>query len=133
MLATRALVARVGLRRLLRSAASYLFATAALLPLHAQVGAAAWALWLHVSLVFFGITLMFPSATSLALEPLGSVAGFASSALGFASTFLAGVLGNVLGRWSEGDPVRFAAGWAVLAACAVLLTRWAVARARDTA
>lgn len=131
MLVTRALVVRVGLRRLVWSTAAYLFVVTGLLPLHASGWSSPWGLWLHISLVFFGITLTFPNATSLALEPLGSVAGFASSALGFASTFLAGLLGNALGQWSEGDPVRFALGWVVLATLSLAATQWAVAGGRE--
>ncbi len=131
MLVTRALVARVGLRRIVLSTATYLFVVTALLPLHARGWFSPWGLWLHISLVFFGITLTFPNTTSLALEPLGSVAGFASSTLGFASTLLAGLLGNALGQWSEGDPLRFALGWVALAALSVAATRWAVAGGRE--
>lgn len=125
MLVTRALVGRLGVQRLVRAAAVYLFVVAALLPLHAAGAGSVVLFWLHLSLAFFGITLTFPSATSLALEPLGRVAGFASSAVGFASTFLAGLVGNALGQWSGGDPVRFAWGWAALAAAALVLSRWA--------
>lgn len=123
MVLTRSLVARLGVRRLLHGAAAYLAAVAVLLPLHARSETSVVALWLHVSLAFFGITLTFPNATSLALERLGKVAGFGSSAVGFASTFTAGVLGNALGQWSAGEPVRFAWGWAVLAVAV-----WAAAR-----
>jgi DHA1 family bicyclomycin/chloramphenicol resistance-like MFS transporter len=125
MLATRALVGRVGVRSLLRKAAVYLCAVAVLLPLHVHVGGSVVALWLHLSLVFFGITLTFPNATSLALERLGPIAGFASSAVGFASTFVAGLVGNALGQWSGGHPVRFAWGWAVLAVLALVASRGA--------
>lgn len=122
MLATRALVGRLGVRRLLRAGAVYLSAVAALLPLHASVGGSVVALWVHLSLVFFGITLTFPNATSLALERLGPIAGFASSAVGFVSTFVAGIAGNALGQWSAGHPVRFAWGWAALAVLALAAT-----------
>lgn len=118
MLATRVLVPRLGVRRLLRVGGGYLAGVALLLPLHAVALRSVAAFWLHVSLAFFGITLTFPNATSLALEPLGRVAGFASSAVGFASTFAAGLLGNLLGQWSGGEPVRFAWGWASLAVMA---------------
>ncbi len=123
MVTTRAWVARLGVRRLLRAAAAYLCTVAALLPVHTASSASPWALWLHLSLAFFGITLTFPNATSLALERLGPVAGFASSAVGFGSTFVAGVLGNALGQWSGGVPGRFAWGWAALAALALLASR----------
>lgn len=126
MLATRAWVARVGLRRLVRIAAAYQCGVALLLPLHATFLTSVVAFWLHVSLVFFGITLTFPNATSLALERLGRVAGFASSTVGFSSTLLAGVVGNAVGQWSMGEPTRFALGWLVLSILA-----WAASRGVD--
>ncbi|MDR7610322.1 MAG: MFS transporter, partial [Armatimonadota bacterium] len=125
MVATRALVERLGVRRLVRTAAAYLCAVTALLPLHAGARGPVGALWLHLSLAFFGITLTFPNATSLSLERLGHVAGFASSAVGFASTFVAGLVGNALGQWSGGHPVRFAWGWAALGALVLVTSRWA--------
>lgn len=125
MIATRALVERLGVRRLVRSAAAYLFVVTVLLPLHAGARGPAGALWLHLSLGFFGITLTFPNATSLALERLGEVAGFASSTVGFASTFVAGLVGNIVGQWSGGHPVRFAWGWAALGTLVLVTSRWA--------
>jgi len=123
MLATRVWVVRLGVRGLVRAAAGYLCALTLLLPLHAVFLPSVAGFWLHVSLVFFGITLTFPNATSLALDQLGRVAGFASSAVGFTGTFLAGLVGNVLGQWSAGDPLRFSLGWLVLGVAA-----WAISR-----
>ena len=117
------MVPRLGVRRLLEAGVGYLAGVTLLLPLHAVALGSISAFWLHLSLAFFGITLIFPNATSLALEPLGRVAGFASSAVGFASTFAAGLLGNLLGQWSGGEPVRFAWGWAALAVVAVVGSR----------
>jgi DHA1 family bicyclomycin/chloramphenicol resistance-like MFS transporter len=133
MLATRALVGRLGVRRLVRGAAVYLCLVTLLLPLHAAGVGSVVLFWLHLSLAFFGITLTFPNATSLALERLGRVAGFASSTVGFASTFVAGLVGNALGQWSGGDPRRFAWGWAALGAATFLLSRWAGCPAEGSA
>ncbi len=120
MLCTGLAVHRVGLRAFLRWSLLFLVGATVLFPLHVRLIRDPILVWLHTSLVFFGIGLVFPNALSLALEPMGRIAGFASSVVGFSSSLLASLLGNLLGQWSGGEPFRFGVGWLVLSLLALL-------------
>ncbi|MDR7415948.1 MAG: multidrug effflux MFS transporter [Armatimonadota bacterium] len=124
MLCTGLAVHRLGLRSFLWWSLLCLFTSAALFPLHVLLLRKAILIWLHASLVFFGIGLVFPNAMSLAMEPLGSIAGFASSVVGFSSGLLASSLGTVLSQWTGGDPLRLGVGWLVLGSGALLCGLW---------
>jgi DHA1 family bicyclomycin/chloramphenicol resistance-like MFS transporter len=120
MLCTGLMVHRLGLRAFLRWSLVCLFASAALFPIHVLLLRDPLLIWLHTSLVFFGIGLVFPNAMSLAMEPMGSMAGFASSVVGFSSGLLASSLGTALGQWAGGEPFRLGVGWFLLALAAFL-------------
>ncbi len=120
MLCTGLAVHRVGLRAFLRWSLLFLAGATVLFPLHVRLVRDPLFVWVHTSLVFFGIGLVFPNALSLALEPMGRMAGFASSVVGFSSSLLASLLGNLLGQWSGGEPFRFGVGWLVLSLLALL-------------
>ena len=50
-----------------------------------------WWVWGNVCLFFFGAGLVTPNATALALDPLGSTAGVASSIIGSSQTFASAI------------------------------------------
>jgi len=116
---TGLLVVRLGLRRFLLMALVLLALLGGSFPLHAAVDRTPITLWAHVSLVIFGVGLVFPNAVSLALAPLGRVAGFAASVVGFVSSLMASILGNLTGQWSGGEPVRFGMSWLLLSSLAL--------------
>lgn len=63
---------------------------------------------------FFCFSLVGANFNSLAMEPLGEVAGTASAVLGFASTILAGGLGGWVGQRFDGTTMPIALGFLVL-------------------
>ncbi len=64
----------------------------------------AW-IWLNVCIFFFAVPLMFANATVLALDPLPSIAGVASSIIGTLQNVL-GAVGAVLGASIYNGSVR---------------------------
>lgn len=79
--------------------------------------------------VFFGISmLMMPlfgfvgsNFNSIAMEPLGAIAGTASSTLGFAQTVIGGLVGAIIGQTYDGTVFPLAAGYAVVSALSLLM------------
>lgn len=79
--------------------------------------------------VFFGISmLMMPlfgfvgsNFNSIAMEPLGAIAGTASSTLGFAQTVGGGIVGALIGQAYDGTVFPLAAGYALVSAVAVAM------------
>ncbi|WP_287247703.1 multidrug effflux MFS transporter [Mesorhizobium sp.] len=106
------LVGRIGMRRLSQSALLlFLAISLAWLVVSLQMK---MPLWLFIT--FFACTMVPFGAlganfNALAMEPLGQLAGTASSILGFMQTFLGGVLGTLIGQAFDGTVTPLAAGF----------------------
>jgi DHA1 family bicyclomycin/chloramphenicol resistance-like MFS transporter len=108
-------VGRVGMRRMSQGAL-FLFLGISLVWL-------ALSLWMPIPLVLF--VALFASAmipfgalgsnfNALAMEPLGQLAGTASSFLGFMQTFAGGILGTIIGQAFDGTVTPLAAGFCIV-------------------
>jgi DHA1 family bicyclomycin/chloramphenicol resistance-like MFS transporter len=103
----------------------------------ALVGFTAIALALFLTMTFVGeeLFLFFPlfglmfaffgligsNFNALAMEPLGEIAGTASSAFGFATTTLSGLLGGFIGRSFDGTTRPVILGFFVLGAISIVV------------
>ena len=81
-------------------------------------------LWLFVT--FFACAMVPFGAlganfNALAMEPLGQLAGTASSILGFMQTFLGGILGTLIGQAFNGTVTPLAAGFCSVSVAALLM------------
>lgn len=116
------LVGRFGQRRLSHGALLAYFGLSLLLAGLTAMGPIPF--WL-----FFGISmLMMPlfgfvgsNFNSIAMEPLGAIAGTASSTLGFAQTVGGGIVGALIGQAYDGTVFPLAAGYAMVSAVAVAM------------
>lgn len=111
------LVGRFGQRRLSHGALVAYFVLGVILAALTAMGPIPfWA--------FFGLSLlMMPlfgfvgsNFNSIAMEPLGAIAGTASSTLGFAQTVGGGVVGALIGQAYDGTVFPLAAGYALVSA-----------------
>lgn len=118
------LITRLGLRRVLPAALGLLCAATTYLLSASLLKNSFFVFWLGVLLMFFSIALIFPNANSAALEPLGGIAGFASSLVGFGSTALAFLFGTTISQLSAGDPQHFALGLWLLSGTNLLVLAW---------
>jgi len=64
--------------------------------------------------IMFSFSLVVSNFNALAMEPLGEVAGTASSVLGFAQTVIGAALGAVIGQAFDGTTTPVAVGYCVL-------------------
>ncbi|WP_292050591.1 MULTISPECIES: multidrug effflux MFS transporter [unclassified Brevundimonas] len=71
----------------------------------------------------FGLTM--GNFGSMAMEPMGRIAGTASSLQGFISTIGGAVLGFIIGQSFDGTTVPLTVGFSVLSIIALLLVLWA--------
>lgn len=62
---------------------------------------------------------------SMAMEPMGHIAGTASSAQGFISTVIGALVGFAIGQSFNGTTVPLTVGFAILSVVALLLVLWA--------
>jgi DHA1 family bicyclomycin/chloramphenicol resistance-like MFS transporter len=116
------LVGRFGQRRLSHGALLAYFGFSLLLAGLTAMGPIPF--WL-----FFGISMMMmplfgfvgSNFNSIAMEPLGAIAGTASSTLGFAQTVGGGLVGALIGQAYDGTVFPLAAGYAMVSAVAVVM------------
>jgi MFS transporter, DHA1 family, multidrug resistance protein len=116
------LVRRYGSPRLIRAA----FAALAANNLLALGAAAADAANLPVFLLLqacsmFAFGVLVPNLTAMAMSPLGSIAGTASSMVGFLSTTLGGLLGFAVGQLFDGTIRPVLAGYVIMSVAALLV------------
>ena len=116
------LVGRFGMRRLSQSALLlFLVVSLAWLLVSLEMK---MPLWLFIA---FFASAMVPfgalgaNFNALAMEPLGQLAGTASSILGFMQTFLGGILGTLIGQAFNGTVTPLAAGFCSVSVAALLM------------
>lgn len=116
------LVGRIGSRRISHAA---LLGFIALAMLHVLVGSlggeSLWSFVLVQAAMMFCFGLVAPNFNAMAMEPMGHVAGTASSVMGFVSTVGAALLGFWLGQRFDGSTVPLGQGMAGLGLVALVL------------
>jgi len=81
-------------------------------------------LWLFVGTclaLFFAIGILFGNLNSIAMEPLGHVAGTAAAVIGSTSTLLAVVLAYLIGQAYDGSLFSLSIGFVLLSALSKIL------------
>lgn len=114
------LVTRFGQRRLSHGALiSYGLITGGLMVMSWSADPPFWLfmLALAVAMPLFG--LIGANLNSIAMEPLGAVAGTASSVLGFTQTVGGGIIGGIIGQLYQGHVLTLAAGFVVASVVAL--------------
>ena len=74
---------------------------------------------------FFGIGLLFGNLTTLAMQPLGAIAGTGSAVVGATSMLISLTLGTVIGQAYDGTVLPLVGGFAVLSLCSLVAAWWA--------
>ncbi|MGD1935283.1 MAG: multidrug effflux MFS transporter [Candidatus Phaeomarinobacter sp.] len=116
------LVERMGMRRLSHTALmcfAGLIALALSLALGLGDAFPFWLFSLMIASIFACFGFIGTNFNALAMDPLGHVAGTASSVLGFLQTFVGGVLGAIIGYMYDGTVVPLFAGYLILALGAI--------------
>jgi DHA1 family bicyclomycin/chloramphenicol resistance-like MFS transporter len=116
------LVGRFGQRRLSHGALIAYLCFALVLAAIAAAGPVPFWLFFLISLMMmplFGF--VGANFNSIAMEPLGAVAGTASSTLGFAQTVGGGLVGAAIGQSFDGTVFPLAAGYAVVSAVSLVM------------
>ena len=124
------LVIRFGMRFLVSWSLIMIFALSLIALLIALLTAGQPPLWLfmtYLMLAFFCVGILFGNQNSLAMEPLGSMAGIGAAIVGSLSTLISMPLGTIIGQSYNGTILPLIVGMAVLAGIAILVVRWAEA------
>ncbi len=116
------IVGRLGMRRVSHAALLGFIVVAMVHGLAAATGHES--LWVFAALqsgLMFCFGLMASNFNAIAMEPVGHVAGTASSLIGFVSTVGGALLGFALGQHFDGTTLPLATGFAVLGCAALVL------------
>ena len=84
-----------------------------------------WLFTLYLLSVFFAVGLLFANLNTLAMEPLGHLAGVGSSVVSSLAVFIAVPLGTLVGLSFDGTMYTQIAAFAVFSGGAVAAMRWA--------
>ena len=122
------LVMRFGMRFLVRWSLALIVGFSSLAFAIALLAAGQPPLWLlmaYIMTTFFCIGILFGNQNSLAMEPLGHLAGIGAAIVGSLSTFISMPLGTIIGQSYNGTVLPLIAGMAMLSGLSMLVIRWA--------
>jgi DHA1 family bicyclomycin/chloramphenicol resistance-like MFS transporter len=83
-----------------------------------------WLLMVYLMMTFFGIGVLFGNQNSLAMEPLGHIAGIGAAIVGSLATFISVPMGTLIGQSYNGTIFPLVAGIAVMAGLSLVIVRW---------
>ncbi|NVK17812.1 MAG: multidrug effflux MFS transporter [Methylocystaceae bacterium] len=82
-------------------------------------------------MIFFFMGLLFGNSNAMAMEPMGHIAGIASSIIGAGTTFVSMSLGTLIGQFYNHTLVPMIAGFTLLSMIGLMLMYW-IEQARDS-
>jgi len=121
------LVLRFGMRFLVRWSLIAIFGLSALALGIALMTSAQLSIWLvtaYLISTFFCVGILFGNQNSLAMEPLGNLAGIGAAVVGSLSTLVSIPLGTLIGQCYDGTIVPLIIGIAVLSGFSFGVVRW---------
>lgn len=122
------LVMRFGMRFLVRTALLVIVSAALVALALVQFSGVQPSLPLFMAYLmtsFFCVGILFGNLNSLAMEPLGHIAGTGAAVVGSLSTFLSAFLGALIGQNYNGTVVPLVLGLGILAGLSLVVVRWA--------
>lgn len=75
-------------------------------------------------LVFFFMGILFGNSNALAMEPMGHIAGIASSVIGAGTTFVSMGFGTLIGQFYDQTLIPMMAGFTILSIASFVLMWW---------
>lgn len=83
-----------------------------------------WFLMIYLMMSFFGVGILFGNQNSLAMEPLGHLAGIGAAVVGSLSTLIQMPLGTFIGQNFNGTVFPLIVGLALLAGVSIAVVHW---------
>lgn len=121
------IVRRLGMKVICHHALMVMMTMSALfLPLVILQGSTVplWQFMIYILITFFFIGLLFGNLNTLAMEPMGHLAGIASAVVGSLSSGISAVIGTVIGQSFNNTLVPMVTGFLLLTIAAFILQVW---------
>ncbi|TGL58202.1 Bcr/CflA family efflux MFS transporter [Leptospira ognonensis] len=93
------------------------------LSLQSFVSIGLWMFLPYVAILFFCFGLLFGNFNSLAMEPMGHIAGIASAIIGSVSSILSMIIGTTIGQLYDQTVMPVTIGFLVMSCLSAILTR----------
>lgn len=125
------LVMRFGTRRMCYSAliGVCVLAFAFLGLAHSHVGSLPLTVFMaYMMLSFFCVGILFGNFNTMAMEPLGHIAGVGAAVVGSLSTVVSLILGTLIGQNYDGTVLPLVGGFAILATLSLVVMLWTESR-----
>ena len=122
------LVLRFGMRFLVRWSLVIIFSLAIIgfgVAAFADGQPPLWFMMMYIMLTFFCVGVLFGNQNSLAMEPLGHLAGIGAAVVGSLSTLISMPLGTIIGQNYNGTVLPLFAGMGILSLLSIFVVRWA--------
>ncbi|RCX07790.1 multidrug effflux MFS transporter [Marinomonas foliarum] len=100
-------------------------ASIAFFALHAFVTISLWMFLVYASVLFFCFGLLFGNVNSLAMEPMGHVAGIASAVIGSVSAIMSMGIGTIIGQMYNNTLMPISGGFVIMGSLAICIMYWA--------
>lgn len=121
------LVMRFGMRFLVRWSLTGILGLAVIALVITMIAGGQPPLWFlmgYLMMTFFGIGILFGNQNSLAMEPLGRIAGIGAAIVGSLATFISVPMGTIIGQSYNGTILPLLVGIAVLAGLSLVVVYW---------
>jgi DHA1 family bicyclomycin/chloramphenicol resistance-like MFS transporter len=122
------LVMRFGMRLLVKGALRFIVVLTIAALLYALSASGHPPLWFVIAYfmsTFYAVGLLFGNQNSLAMEPLGHLAGIGAAVVGSLSTLISMLLGTIIGQNYDGTVLPLLVGLVVLNGLSIFVVRWA--------
>jgi DHA1 family bicyclomycin/chloramphenicol resistance-like MFS transporter len=117
-------VEKLGMRYIcFRSTICIIAASAIFLPIHMLFHIELWMFLIYAAILFFCFGLMFGNLNSIAMEPMGHIAGIASAVTGAISSLISLVLGAFIGQLYNGTLIPIIAGFLIFGIISILVMK----------
>ena len=83
-----------------------------------------WLLMAHLLVIFFCVGILFGNLNTLAMQPLGHLAGIGAAMVGSFSTLTSMLLGTIIGQNYNGTIIPLVIGMVTLFGTAIFVIRW---------
>lgn len=84
-----------------------------------------WTVMIYFGLNLFVVGIMFGNLNSMAMEPLGHIAGVGAAVVGSVSNFISIPIGALIGRMFDGTILPLVGGFALMCFLTIFVMQWA--------
>lgn len=120
------IVKRLGMRHIcFRGMIAIIVASTVFVGLHFLLSITLWMFLIYAAILFFVCGLMFGNLNSLAMEPMGHIAGLAAAIIGCLSTLISMTIGATIGQLYNGTLIPLSVGYVITGSLGLIIMIWA--------